>query len=66
MGYQDYYRQFGLKPQLGPVYEAVPKGLLLALPFGGQMPQGTVTSLKGSKRCAHKGAEAMLYRAPRH
>jgi len=42
VGEPDYYERFGFKSPDGLEHEGVPQENLLALPFGGQIPQGIV------------------------
>ena len=42
VGEPDYYERFGFKNPDGLEHEGVPQENLLALPFGGQIPQGIV------------------------
>ncbi|WP_265943901.1 GNAT family N-acetyltransferase [Dechloromonas sp. A34] len=43
VGHPDYYRKFGFRNAPGLVLEGVPQEFFFALPFAGQMPQGSVT-----------------------
>jgi len=42
VGDPNYYERFGFKSPDGLIHEGVPQENLLALPFGGQIPQGIV------------------------
>jgi putative acetyltransferase len=43
VGHPEYYPKFGFSNPVGLVEEGVPPEVFFALPFAGQMPQGTVT-----------------------
>lgn len=41
-GQPGYYRKFGFKNYPEMMYEGLPQEVFLALPFSGQIPEGTV------------------------
>ena len=43
VGHPDYYRKFGFRNAPGLLLEGVPPEFFFTLPFGGPVPQGTVT-----------------------
>jgi putative acetyltransferase len=47
VGDPNYYERFGFKNNPDLVYEGIPQEFFLVLPFGGQMPRGTVTFHQG-------------------
>lgn len=49
VGHPDYYKKFGFANTPELVHEGVPAEVFFVLPFGGQIPQGTVAFHEGFK-----------------
>lgn len=56
VGHPEYYRKFGFKNIAGLVLVGVPQEFFFALPFHGNIPQGTVAFHEGFKADGQKAA----------